>query len=69
MRIQRIDDAWRVTRLASVGGPRIDRPAELDDVAASVADHPRITMPDSARWDIYAGHTTDADHQNNRNGT
>ncbi len=51
-------DGWEVSRLASAGGPAVDRPADLSDLAASVADHQNISMPDSARWDIYAGHTT-----------
>jgi hypothetical protein len=60
VRVQLVDDEWEVVRLASVGGPRVDRPADLTDLRAAVADDPRISMPDSSRWDIYSGHTTEA---------
>ncbi len=60
VRVQLIDNEWKVVRLASAGGPKVERPDDLSDLAASVADNPLISMPDSARWDIYSGHTTEA---------
>ncbi len=59
VRVRRGPDGLEVDELASVGGPAVERPADLDEVAAAVLDHPDITMADSARWDIFAGHTTD----------
>ncbi len=51
---------WVVDELASAGGPEVIRPPDLPELAAAVVDHPSISMPDSARWDIYSGHTSDA---------
>ncbi len=58
VRVEGVEDRWTVERLASAGGPAVVRPDNLSDLAASVVDDPRISMPDSARWDIYSGHTT-----------
>ncbi|NNF54879.1 MAG: hypothetical protein HKN03_10600 [Acidimicrobiales bacterium] len=58
VRVQRGPDGFVVDELASLGGPKVERPDDLGDVARAVVDHPGITMADSARWDIYAGHTT-----------
>ncbi len=58
VRVELVDDAWTVSRLASAGGPAVERPEDLSELAASVVDHPQISMADSARWDIYSGHTT-----------
>ncbi len=60
VRITLVDGTWIVDRLASAGGPSVARPPDLSPLATAVVDHPGITMPDSARWDIYSGHTTDA---------
>jgi hypothetical protein len=59
VRVQLVDADWTVVRLASVGGPKVERPDDLPELAAAVTDHPQISMPDSARWDIYSGHTTE----------
>lgn len=53
LRLDRTQGAWAVTALASDGGPPAGRPEALAPEAAAVLDHPRIELPDSARWDIH----------------
>ncbi|MGB1655578.1 MAG: hypothetical protein ACPHJY_14410, partial [Acidimicrobiales bacterium] len=48
-------DGWTLETIASVGGRPIDRPTDLDPVAAAVVDHERIDLPDTAVWDVYEG--------------
>lgn len=55
VRLLRRDDAWVVDRLASAGGDAVPRPEGLPGLAVQVLDDPRITLPDSARWDIARG--------------
>lgn len=55
IRVRLRDGVWQVERLASIGGEPVDRPAGLDPATAAVLDDPRITLPDSARWDVHAG--------------
>ncbi|CAN5896807.1 hypothetical protein BH23ACT2_BH23ACT2_09590 [soil metagenome] len=51
-----IDDGeWVYDTIASVGGRPVERPDDLPDVAVEVLDDERIELPDTARWDIYAG--------------
>lgn len=52
--------AWELEEIASAGGQPVERPADLEPLAASVVDNPRIGLPDSAIWDIYSGHTDHA---------
>ena len=51
---------WEFEELASAGGQPVARPADLSPLAASVVEHPRIDLPDSAIWDIYSGYTDHA---------
>lgn len=51
----RADGAWRVEELASVGGAAVPAGRTVGAAARSVLDDRRITMPDTARWDILAG--------------
>jgi hypothetical protein len=60
IRLELIDGAWSFAGLASSGGTPLARPADLSAAATSVLDDPRILLPDSARWDIYRGHTSTA---------
>lgn len=53
-------DAWVFDELASAGGVELPRPSDLPPEATAVLDDPRIELPDSARWDIYAGGTSTA---------
>ncbi len=46
---------WRLDRVDSIGGEELARPEDLPPEAAAVLDDDRIELPDSARWDIYAG--------------
>ena len=54
------DSPWRFERLASAGGTPVPRPETLSPAAIAVLDDPRIAIADSARWDIYSGHTQDS---------
>jgi hypothetical protein len=49
------DGEWYFTNLASDGGEPVPPPDRLSEAARAVVDNPRIELPDSARWDIYAG--------------
>jgi hypothetical protein len=55
----RLDDdgEWVFDHLASAGGDPVARPERLPPEADAVLDDDRIELPDSARWDIHAGHT------------
>lgn len=55
IRLRRNGGPWQLDRVGSVGGSRRTRPKQLAAEAARVVDHPRITLTDSARWDIYSG--------------
>lgn len=55
IRLRRVAGRWTLDRIATVGGRPRRRPASLPTAAATVVDHPRITLTDSARWDIYGG--------------
>jgi hypothetical protein len=55
IRPRRVGRDWVFDEVASVGGTPIDRPADLPALAAAVVDNPRISLPDSARWDICRG--------------
>lgn len=60
VRVKLDGTTWVVDELASAGGPEVKRPPDLPELAAAVVDNRSISMPDSARWDIYSGHTSDA---------
>lgn len=55
VRLRRDGGPWRLDRIGSVGGRSAPRPAGLSSAARRVLDSPRITLPDTARWDIYRG--------------
>ncbi|MCP3856977.1 MAG: hypothetical protein GY698_19970, partial [Actinomycetia bacterium] len=58
VRLERVEGVWVFDRVADAGGERVERPVDLSPEAAAVVDDPRIVMADSARWDIYRGHTS-----------
>ena len=58
VRLVNVEGAWSIRELASNGGPRVERPADLSPEAVRVLDHPNLDLADSSRWDIYRGHTT-----------
>lgn len=60
VRLVRRGGAWRVEDIASLGGDPVPVPDALPEPARRVLEHPRIELPDSARWDIAAGRVTDA---------
>jgi hypothetical protein len=60
VRLRRSGGPWILDRIASVGGRPTPRPGNLSPRARQVLDDPRITLSDSARWDIYAGEVDDA---------
>ena len=55
VRLRRDGGPWRLEEIGSVGGRPVPRPADLSAAARRVLDNPRITLSDSARWDIYRG--------------
>ncbi len=59
VRVREEGDDLVVDEFVSAGGPAVAQPAELSELATAVLQNAGITLPDSARWDIYAGHTTD----------
>lgn len=59
VRLIRSGGPWRLDRIASVGGEEVERPEDLSPAAEEVLDDQAITLPDSARWDIYSGRVDD----------
>lgn len=57
VRLRLAGGEWAFDELASVGGEPVSRPEVVDPLVAAVLDDPRITLPDSARWDILSGQT------------
>lgn len=55
VRLVRREGRWTVENIASFGGDPVASPASLPPSAARVLAHPAIDLPDSARWDIFAG--------------
>jgi hypothetical protein len=55
VRLRRDGGPWTLDRIGSVGGRAVPRPADLPAPARRVLDNPRITLSDSARWDIHGG--------------
>lgn len=60
IRLEVVDGAWQLVEVASAGGEPVPRPETLSPAAEAVLDDPRIALPDSARWDIHAGHVADS---------
>jgi hypothetical protein len=58
IRLALTNGAWTFDQLASAGGVPVARPATLPSAATAVLDDRRITLTDSARWDIYRGAIT-----------
>ena len=59
VRLVREAGVWKVENLASLGGSPPAQDATLSALAQSVLEHPKIDLPDSARWDIRAGLISD----------
>ena len=59
VRLVKRSGTWRVEDIASLGGEPVAVPDAASEAARRVLDHPRIELPDSARWDIAAGRVTD----------
>lgn len=55
VRLSRVAGVWKFDRIASMGGSPLARPARLSREAIAVLTDPRISLPDSAKWDIYRG--------------
>ena len=55
VRLRRAGGRWSLDTIASVGGRAALRPSSLPREAERVLEHPKIDLPDSARWDIYRG--------------
>ncbi len=54
VRLRVTNGRWGIEELGSVGGEPVRRPKQLPATARRVLDDPRIDLPDSGRWDIYA---------------
>lgn len=59
LRLRLTGRGWAFEGVASAGGDPVPRPPDLSAIAAQVLDDARITLPDSARWDIHAGRIDD----------
>lgn len=59
VRLEKRNQVWTVVDLPSLGGDPVPEPATLSAAARRVLDHDQIEMPDTARWDIYAGRIAD----------
>ncbi len=55
VRLQRTDGPWTVQEVASVGGKPFKRPRGLSAAASRLLDDERVTLTDTARWDIFRG--------------
>jgi hypothetical protein len=55
IRVRRRGEGWAFDQLASAGGDSPGHRAVLSDEAIAVLTDPRITLSDSARWDIERG--------------
>lgn len=59
VRLLRSPAGWAVEDVVSFGGDPVAEPPDLSPLARKVVTHPRIQLPDSARWDIFAGRIDD----------
>ncbi len=59
IRLRRAGEGYALDLLGSIGGDPVQRPADLSPAASRIVDDPRITLSDSARWDIYRGKVDD----------
>lgn len=55
VRLVRREGRWTVEDIPSFGGDPVPSPVNPPPSAARVLAHPAIDLPDSARWDIFAG--------------
>lgn len=55
IRLQRVNQMWQFERLPSAGGQPPTDTRKLSATAQAVLADRRITLPDSARWDIQRG--------------
>lgn len=59
IRLRRAGDGFVLDQLGSIGGNPVSRPSALSPAARRMVSNPRITLSDSARWDIYRGDVDD----------
>ena len=59
VRVHRVTGKWAFQRYASTGGQPVDGPIRISRVAWRVLNDHRITLTDSARWDIRRGDITE----------
>ncbi|MTD43679.1 hypothetical protein GKE82_05000 [Conexibacter sp. W3-3-2] len=55
VRLRRSGGPWTVQEIASVGGNEVERPRDLPHAASRLLDDDRVTLTDTARWDIFRG--------------
>lgn len=59
VRLALSNEKWHVVDIASLGGSPVAVPDTISPAADAVLRHPRIELPDSAKWDIAAGTISD----------
>ena len=55
VRLELEEGLWRPVAIASVGGEPVEPPVNVSPSISALASHPAVDLPDSARWDLYAG--------------
>jgi hypothetical protein len=60
IRLRRTGQRYALDQLASIGGGPVRRPGSLSPVESRIVSDPRVTLSDSARWDIYRGEVDEA---------
>ena len=55
VRLELEEGNWRPVAIASVGGEPVEPPVDVSPTISALASHPAVDLPDSARWDLYAG--------------
>lgn len=60
IRLRRSGGPWALDRIGSIGGTAPGATEAPSAAAQRVLEHPRITLPDSARWDILRGDVDEA---------
>lgn len=55
VRLDLIEGTWRPIAIDSVGGDPVEPPDDVPPPIGALVSHPTVDLPDSARWDLYAG--------------
>ena len=55
VRLERTEGTWQPVEIASAGGQPVEPPVDVSPSISALASHPAVDLPDSARWDLFAG--------------